>query len=185
MENKHHTHNFVSSFCNALCLTARDPASGILTCSFHHPLLHVEAAPLSKAETHLQSPFSGRLFRLSSALLHRQVPCKVDSWHPTDVSTEWHACRMLGGSTDWATEHHGRMSATGLNFSWGALARPSQVSDGFMPLGIRPASSPQNVWTFQGFLLYKALTSTRGNTLRTCAKDLLAFINLQWLNNHL
>lgn len=62
---------------------------------------------------------------------------------------------MPRGSTDWATEHHGCISASGLNFSWGELARPSQVNDGFMPLGIRPASSPQNALKFQDFLLYK------------------------------
>lgn len=61
---------------------------------------------------------------------------------------------MLRGSTDWATEHHRPIAATGLNFSWGELTHPSQV-DGYMPLGIRPASSPLNSLTLQDFPFYK------------------------------
>lgn len=62
---------------------------------------------------------------------------------------------MLGGSTGWATEHHGCISAAALDFSRGEPARPGQGTHGFVPLGTRPAGSPLDSGTFQGSFLLK------------------------------
>jgi len=104
---------------------------------------------------------------------------------PHGSGAQRHACAALRGSAGCAAERGGGSPARAPHFGRGEPARPSQVSDGFCATWHWTSEQPPEGFDVSAFSPLQSVTSTRGNTLRTCAEGVLAFITLQWLNNHL